>query len=242
MTIDPTRVVALIFDGDDTLWDTMPIYVRAKQRFFILMRQFDFDASEVEEFFEKRDAENVARLGFSRERFTASMLDTYRHFCHKQKISTSPAMERRIRTIAQRIMTARARRMPYAEQVLQKLHQHYKLLLLTKGEHGIQSRRIQASRLAKYFDEIFIVDRKDATAFASLVRKHGLAAPRTFSVGNSVRSDINPALAAGLSAIWIPRNTWSYEDEVPTTTNKIIRAKSIRDVPNIIRSHVGNTC
>src|ERR1700688_1563795 len=74
---------AVIFDGDDTLWDTMPIYTRIKNKFFVLMAREGFDATKVEEFFEQRDIQNVSRWGFARKRFQISMLETFNHF-HRQ--------------------------------------------------------------------------------------------------------------------------------------------------------------
>jgi phosphoglycolate phosphatase-like HAD superfamily hydrolase len=74
----------VIFDGDDTLWETAPLYARAKQQFFGQMSSLGFDPREVESAFHNIDVVNVDRLGFSKHRFPTSMAETYRLFCEKQ--------------------------------------------------------------------------------------------------------------------------------------------------------------
>src|SRR5438105_640686 len=89
----------LIFDGDDTLWKTMPLYSQAKRNFFHLMRSQGFATKEVEAYFEERDRTNVKTLGFSRRRFGLSMLQTYRHFSRLARRPLRKSVDTRITTI-----------------------------------------------------------------------------------------------------------------------------------------------
>ena len=235
----PENARALIFDGDDTLWDTMPIYTQAKQKFYSIMSRCGFGHSEPAAFFEKRDSLNVAKLGFSRRRMQFSMLETYRHFCQQHHIKPIGAVETEIKAAAQAVFIEPAQRMPYAEQVLRTLRKDCKLLLLTKGERSVQRWRLKTSRLAGYFDAVLIVGNKNAEIFARVVQKFRLNPQQTFSIGNSIRSDINPAIAAGLRAIWVPSPTWQYEVEAPVNEQDVIRVKSLRQVPSAVRLHFG---
>jgi putative hydrolase of the HAD superfamily len=91
------------------------------------------------------------------------------------------------------------------------------LILLTKGALEEQSGKVERSGLKDYFAEIEIVPEKDLTTYSTLVSKHGLSAESTWMVGNSPKSDINPALAAGLNAVFVPHGaTWILEHEEVT--------------------------
>ncbi len=228
----------VIFDGDDTLWDTMPIYTRAKNRFFKLMQRRGCDRRKVEEFFDERDANNVALWGFSRKRFWMSMLGTYEHFRQDAKGRGVSEVREEIAKLSDKVFVEAAGTMPYAGQVLSLLGRTCRLILLTKGDRAVQKQRLEASRLKNHFDEIVIVSHKDPDTFRRLVLKHHLQPSLTWSVGNSLRSDINPALVAGLRAIWVPRRTWSYEDEQAVQRTGVIRVSSLRSVPRIIQDKI----
>ena len=228
---------AVIFDGDDTLWDTMPTYTRIKNKFFVLMAREGFDATRVEEFFEQRDIQNVSRWGFARKRFQISMLETFKHF-HRQAHGHTRNLDKgRIARLADSVFAQPTRRLPYAESVLRKLQPWCRLLLLTKGDRGVQKRRLASSGLEKYFRTVQIVAHKNEQSFRRLIRTQRLDASTTWSIGNSLRSDVTPALAVGMNAIWIPRATWAYEDVQSHKYNSYLLAHTLRDVPaTIMRS------
>lgn len=225
----------IVFDGDDTLWSTMPIYARAKQRFFDFMGQLGFSRELAETKFEQRDLQNVAKLGFSRDRFRISMLETYRELAQGADEIPEKDSEYKIERIGNSVFEQPARRMPHADRVLAALRPAFHLILLTKGDPKIQAERLAASRLAEYFDSVLIVPSKDAETFRQLIEQQSVIAEHTWSVGNSIKSDINPALAAGMNAVWIPRRTWAFEDEPPLDRRRIVRANSLRHLPHVLQ-------
>jgi putative hydrolase of the HAD superfamily len=86
--------------------------------------------------------------------------------------------------------------------------------MVTKGAPAEQSGKVERSGLKKYFAAVEIVAEKNATAYASIIEKHKLQTDATWMVGNSPKSDINPALAAGLHAVFVPHgDTWILEHE-----------------------------
>jgi putative hydrolase of the HAD superfamily len=88
------------------------------------------------------------------------------------------------------------------------------LILVTKGDFKEQTRKVQRSGLEKYFSSVEVVSEKDHLVYLDLVKQHRLASGRTWMVGNSPKSDINPALRAGLNAVFVPHNdTWILEHE-----------------------------
>ena len=140
----------VIFDGDDTLWRTMPLYVDAKRRFFALVSELVPTASGIEEEFEERDRANVARWGFTIERFRNSMVETYRERVARAGEKTQFNREEQISRIAASVMRRRAATMGYAKTALEKLAPSFRLVLLTKGEYELQNRRIAESGLKRF--------------------------------------------------------------------------------------------
>ena len=146
--------LVIIFDGDDTLWETMPLYVRSKSRFFLAMRRLGFNRKAVEMDFEERDLRNVDRFGFSKKRFETSMVETYRSFCRSRDMVPARAFERRIKRIARSTFTTRPKLVRHAKQLLRRLdNDRSRLILLTKGDLSVQRKRIRASGLRAFFEK-----------------------------------------------------------------------------------------
>lgn len=225
----------IVFDGDDTLWRTMPLYTKAKRRFFTLLGDLGFDAKCVEEEFEARDVSNVAAWGFTVERFRRSMVETYGAFAQRQGKTPLLRVEQRISGIAMSVARNKTRPMPRAMEVLRALHGRSRLVLLTKGEYALQERRVAESGFQEFFERVVIVEHKQRETFLRLVRELGTSAEWTWSVGDSLRSDISPAIDAGLNAVWIPQETWDYENAQLKDDQRIVRAPSIRELPGILR-------
>ena len=104
--------------------------------------------------------------------------------------------------------------LPDVPQTLQYLSTRHRLILVTKGAIEEQSGKIERSGLKEYFEATEIVAEKNSEVYDSLVEKHRLSRNSTWMIGNSPRSDINPALAAGLHAVFVPHgDTWILEHE-----------------------------
>jgi len=233
----PLTRIGVIFDGDDTLWETQPLYVAAKSRFFREMSYAGFPPHEVERRFESIDRANVSTFGFSKHRFPQSMWDTYSALCADYAMRFDDGKAAHFRSIGESVFQTTP---PLFDGVLEVLSElqwlHMMLILATKGDPVIQQHKVEASGLAPYFDRIYVVPDKNTREFTRIVTECQLDVRGSWSIGNSVRADINPALAVGLNTIWIPNTTWDHEDEEPISNERFHRALSIKDVPLIIIS------
>lgn len=229
------RKTIVILDGDDTLWRTMPLYTAAKRRFLALTAELGFESRCIEKEFEARDIRNVSSWGFTVERFRRSMVETYAEFSRKKGKEPTLRTEERISRIATAVVRNKTRPVPKAKAVLRRLHNHCRLVLLTKGEYALQERRVTESGFREFFELVLIVEHKNAETFRQVLAEFRAKARDAWSVGDSLRSDIKPALDAGLNAVWIPQATWGYEAaELPG--NEIIRADTIAELPRILRN------
>jgi putative hydrolase of the HAD superfamily len=225
----------VIFDADDTLWDTQPLYEDSKGRFFSLMEKCGFPSTEVSPAFEMRDHANVAKYAFSKHRFPQSMRDTYIAFCASYGRRVNAKIANRALKIGQTVFQRTPTIIAGVEKALDSLARNQvKLLLATKGDKEIQSLRVQKSGLRPYFDRIYLLQEKGIQDFKRIISKENISHPQGWSVGNSAKSDINPALAAGLNAVWVRRDTWMYESAEVVESSRLHIVRSIDEVPAIV--------
>jgi len=229
------QLPTVIFDGDDTLWQTMPLYNSAKAEFRRLMSKQSFDPVYALNEFEKIDIRNVDRLGFSQKRLPTSLVETYRLLCRETGRVPLKHVETRLCQIADSVFSKRATLIRGAADTLQALSD-FRLILLTKGERSIQQRRVEESGLKNFFTAVHIVPIKQEAEFEKLIIEERINKLMSWSVGDSLRSDVKPALAAGLSAIWIPTPTWSYESTAtPFKHKRLYICRAITEVPSVIK-------
>jgi putative hydrolase of the HAD superfamily len=204
---------AIIFDGDDTLWDTMSLYNDAKRDYVKLLAQEGFESSSILDTLEEVDLVNIRRMGFSKERFPRSLVQAYGILCQKAGKQTSETVVEAIYRIGRVIFDSPPRLIDDAHKVLSILSRRFRLVLVTRGDKDIQAKRTKQSGLSPFFKAVLVVPGKDETVLREIAHKLGIEPSQTWLVGNSVRSDINPGLRAGFRVIWIPAKTWAYEEE-----------------------------
>jgi putative hydrolase of the HAD superfamily len=109
------------------------------------------------------------------------------------------------------------------EETLARLSGRFRLHLLTKGEPLVQEDKLARSGLGRFFEQVHVVPEKDVEVFRALIARYDLQPEQTWMVGNSPRSDINPALAAGIGAVYVPHpNTWTLEVEEVAQPEKVV--------------------
>jgi putative hydrolase of the HAD superfamily len=206
------RPVALVFDGDDTLWSTEPLYDRARQQAREEVVRAGLDGAEWETLERRIDVENVRNFGFSVERFPTSCVQAYEAIARANNVPANPAVIELVRSAARTVFSQDPPLVLGARELLESLRaQGAKLALLTKGDHDLQVRRVERSNLSDLFDVIHIVTEKPPAAFRDIVAELEVEPNDAWSVGNSVRSDILPAVEAGLRAVWIDAHVWEHE-------------------------------
>jgi len=221
-----------VFDGDDTLWLTEPLYNDARRAAGRVVARAGVDPEQWEALERTLDVEKVARLGFSVLRFPTSCVEAYRI------LAGSPSQEIgiKVRRAAESVFSALAPAVPGARLALERLESSYRLVLLTKGDAEVQRRRVAASGLSDLFDAVEIVVEKGHDHFTSLLRRFDASPEVSWSIGNSWRSDIEPALAAGLRAVWIDAPVWEYEQHRPPGPDhpRLVVASALGQVPAAI--------
>lgn len=197
----------LLMDADDTLWENNIYFEQAIHDFIAFLDHSRLTPREV-----RAVLDEVERLmGYGSVNFTRSLVETYRRLAEREP---RPEDLARVRQFGERISAQPLELLSGVAETLAYLSARHDLILLTKGDAEEQRLKIERSGIADVFSQHIIVPEKDAAAYRGLIGTLNIAPDHTWMIGNSPRSDINPALAAGLNAVLIPHpHTWHFEHE-----------------------------
>jgi putative hydrolase of the HAD superfamily len=197
----------LIMDADDTLWENNIYFEQAIHAFVTFLDHSRLSREEV-----RAVLDEVERLmGYGSVNFTRSLVETYRRLAEKDLQEDD--MEQ-VRRFGEQIGIQPLQLLEGVQETLDYLSPRHDLFLLTKGDSEEQKLKVERSGIEEYFKQVLIVPEKDVTTYHRVVNELQIDPQRAWMVGNSPRSDINPALAAGLNAVYIPHpHTWHLEHE-----------------------------
>jgi putative hydrolase of the HAD superfamily len=201
----------LLIDADDTLWENNIYFERAIAKFISFLNHHEFSPEQVREVLNDVERECIVTHGYGLHSFAHALVYTF------ERLSVhpvTPELHRQIQSFARSIQDHPIELLPEVRETLHYLSGRHRLILMTKGAVAEQSGKIERSELKKHFAEVEIVAEKDVATYDSVVKKYELTREATWMIGNSPRSDINPALAAGLHAVFVPHgDTWILEHD-----------------------------
>ncbi len=201
----------LLIDADDTLWENNVYFERAIAEFISFLNHRERSPAEVREILNDVERECIISHGYGLHSFTHALVKTFERLSVEQ---ITPALHETIHGFARTIAEQPVQVLPRVSETLHYLQARHKLILVTKGDLKEQSGKVHRSGLKEYFSAIEIVPEKHVGEYRAIVSKHDLVSRQTWMVGNSPKSDINPALGAGLNAVFVPHDdTWVLEHE-----------------------------
>lgn len=200
------------FDADDTLWQNEHFFRLTELRFVDLLRDYaeydDLSARLLE-----AEGRNLPHYGFGIKGFTLSMIETAIEVTDGR---VSSDVISKILEAGRDMLSHPVETLPHARRTLEALSHSYRLVLITKGDLFDQERKLAQSGLGDYFSAVEIVSNKTRETYENVFRRHGEGPLRSMMVGNSLKSDILPALAAGSWGVYVPHPlTWAIEKADP---------------------------
>lgn len=207
----PNDAQTLLIDADDTLWENNIYFERAIANFISFLNHHEYSAEQVRNVLNEVELECIISHGYGLKSFAHALAQTFERLAVEP---LTPALHDTINGFAHAIAEQPVEIMAGVPDTLQYLSARHHLILMTKGVIAEQSGKVERSGLKEYFAAVEIVSEKDTPMYRSVVSKYELADNSTWMIGNSPKSDINPALAAGLNAVFVPHgNTWILEHE-----------------------------
>lgn len=230
MTI--SNLTTIGFDADDTLWDHEKYFVATKAQFVDLLAPLA-EREIVDKQLHDTEIANVGLYGFGVKSFTLSMIQT----ATAATAGSVPASTiDAILQLGRDMLVHPVTPYPGVAETLAALKPTHKLLVVTRGDLIDQERKLAASGLLGYFDEIEIVSDKTRLVYDRIFTRHGNGPSRAMMIGNSMRADVTPALDAGAWGVHVPSDyVWSMDlDDDPKDASRFRRLKQISAVVDLI--------
>jgi len=201
----------LLIDGDDTLWENNVYFEQAIEAFIDFLAHSSMSRDQVRAALDEVERINVRVHGYGSASFTRNLRETYERLAERD---LQPQDIEHVLQLGQRIAGQPVKLLPDVAEAVRYLGSRHDLMLVTKGHPEEQRLKIERSGLEPFFNATAVVHEKTEETYRAIVQERQLDPARTWMIGNSPRSDINPALAAGLNAVFIPHeHTWGLEKE-----------------------------
>lgn len=199
----------LIVDADDTLWENNIYFEEAFDDFVEFLDHSTLTPQQVRDVLDELEAVNAKVHGYGSKNFGRNLQQVYQHLCEREIRESDLAT---VMSIAERILEQPIELIEGVPETLEYLASRHDLTLFTKGHVEEQKLKVDRSGLGVYFGHTSIVKEKDAASYQALIRDRRLDPRRTWMIGNSPKSDVNPALECGLNAVFVPHaRTWILE-------------------------------
>jgi putative hydrolase of the HAD superfamily len=223
----PITTVAL--DADDTLWHNESIFHLTQQQYVDLLKDYG-DPDHMKARLLEVEIKNLKLYGYGVKSFTLSMIETAIDLT-RGAVPAKTITE--ILNLGRAMLEHPVEPLPGVAETLAALKDGYKLIMVTKGDLMNQEQKLARSGLGDNFHAIEIVSEKDASTYRRVVARQGVQAEDAVMIGNSMKSDVLPALEAGLWGIHIPYHiTWAHEHaEPPADSPRFAKLETIAELP-----------
>lgn len=196
------------FDADDTLWQNESFFRLTEDKFADLLADFA-EGADLRDRLTEAERRNIGHYGFGIKGFMLSMIETALEVTDGRVDGNVIAQ---ILAMGQEMLRHPIHLLPHVEETLGNLSDRYPLVLITKGDLLHQEQKLAASGLGDLFAAVEIVSEKHPSTYDRAFSNHGMGPVRAMMVGNSMKSDIRPALDVGAHAVYVPHGeTWALE-------------------------------
>ncbi|SFJ85703.1 HAD family hydrolase [Celeribacter neptunius] len=228
------KCATIAFDADDTLWENEQFFRMTQARFGELLADFT-DPDHLAERLLAAERRNLGHYGFGIKGFVLSMIETAIEVTEER---VPAAVIGELIAAGQEMLRHPIHLLDGVEETIPALAEEFEILLVTKGDLLDQERKLAQSGLGELFDGVEVVSDKTATVYSSIFERHNVTPDRAMMVGNSMKSDVLPPIAAGAWGVYIPHNfTWEIEQaKAPDAHPRYRQLSSLRDLPALIAS------
>lgn len=226
------QLTTIGFDADDTLWHSERAFRLTEDRFAELLADY-VDASNLSRRLLETEKRNLHYYGFGRKGFVLSMIETAIDVTEGQ---VPTAILRDLIELGREMAARPIEILPGVRETLERTAERYRIVLITKGDLLDQEQKLARSGLGELFQAVEIVSDKSPLTYQRVFARHGDGPDRSMMVGNSLRSDIIPAMEAGSWGVFIPHElTWAMEHgEVPQDALRFRQLERIGELPGLL--------
>lgn len=221
----------LLIDADDTLWQNNIYFERAIASFITYLDHKVHTPEQVREHLNACERATIAVHGYGVQSFRRSLVDCFEQLT---EAPITPERHAQILSFTHAIANSEMELLPGVQATLEALQNRHRLILVTKGNLVEQTDKVERSGLRPFFAAVEVPPEKDVAAYLGVIAKYQCDPATTWMIGNSPKSDINPALGAGLCAVFIPHDsTWALEHEVvdrPSDPKRLLELRAFSEL------------
>lgn len=227
-----TSLTTIGFDADDTLWQNEQFFRLTERHFAELLSQHAEKEHLLERLLEA-ERRNLGTYGFGIKGFTLSMIETAIDVTGGKVPSEVIG---KILAAGREMLSHPIETLPHVHDTLEALAGRYRLVLITKGDLFDQERKLAQSGLGDFFQAVEIVSDKSRPTYERIFARHGDGADHAMMVGNSLKSDVVPAIEAGSWGVFVPHElTWVIEHvEAPTGAARFREIGHLGELPKLL--------
>ena len=226
--LTPPPAQTLLIDADDTLWENNIYFEAAIASFISLLDHHVHTPDQVREHLNRVERATIAERGYGLRSFEHSLVTCFEELSAD---SPDPSHHAAIASFAGAIAEHEIEVLPGVAATLAVLASRHRLILVTKGNDAEQRDKLARSGLAPHFDAVEVLAEKHPAAYRDVITRHTCDPQTTWMIGNSPKSDINPALAAGLNAVFVSRTSQHLDPRTRDHRPRTRRSASPRKLP-----------
>lgn len=225
-------ITTIAFDADDTLWHNERFFKLTKEGFAELLADYA-DADHLEERLLAAEKRNLSRYGFGIKGFTLSMIETA---IEVSGAELPASVVKSILEAGRDMLNHPVELFPGVGEAVDRLSKTHRLVIVTKGDLFHQERKVAASGIADYFSGVEIVSDKSPETYRSVFARYGEGAGSSLMIGNSLKSDVIPAIEAGAWGVYVPHElTWVIEHAAaPADHPRYREISAVSELPALV--------
>ncbi len=231
MSLNAKKITHVCLDADDTLWENEPNFRRTEREFYALLKH-KLTEREAEDKLFQTEMANLDTFGYGVKSFTLSMIETALNTLDGEEAARAA---RKILDLGKNLLQTPVILLPGVKETLEKLTPKYHLAVITKGDLLAQERKLEDSGLLPLFGRVEIVSKKDTSVYRSIFRAWNVNPENILMVGNSLKSDVLPAVAAGAQGAWIPcEDNWKHEQTEEPENPSYVKLNALTDLLTVL--------
>jgi len=220
-------------DADDTLWENYRFFATVIDEWMRVLAGHGVDPARAEATLHAVEDRNIPRTGYGAAPFVRSVVEAFHELVPHADAATRLDVARFAERAETTIRAHPIELLPGVADAVPRIAARRRVVVMTKGQDDEQRAKVERSGLAEFFADVRVVAEKDAAAYADAARAFGASPSACWMIGNSPRGDVNPALAAGLSAVLVPHPAPWHRDLAPLDPCALV-ARSFADVPRLV--------
>lgn len=234
MSSKSSRLTTIGFDADDTLWQNEQFFRMTERHFAELLAEHG-EAGQLTARLLEAEKRNLGAYGFGIKGFTLSMIET----AIEVTDGRVPAeVIGKILAAGREMLSHPIETLPHVHDTLEGLAGRYRLVLITKGDLFDQERKLAQSGLGDFFEAVEIVSDKSRPTYERIFARHGDGPAQSMMVGNSLKSDVVPAIEAGSWGVYVPHDlTWVYEHvDEPAGAERFRKLQHLGELSDLLKN------